>query len=1182
MQKLRILKRHLPMPVIKIPLAMKLTFLLMTVVFLQVHAVTDAQTITLKGKDIPFSQVITTIKKQTGFLVLSTRKLLSDISPVSVSVQNMPLTDFMDLVLKNQPFSYQVMQKTILISSMQATENVTKTPSVVTGRIIDSVGNPIVGASIRLSPGKKGTASQEDGSFKIENVAPGNYILEITLLGFNTVQQRITVSSEGSILSLGNITLKTMLYSLDGVSVTYSTGYQKLPKERATGAFGTVTEKMLGARMETNLVDRLEGTVAGMYVNKGNVTIRGLSTLYGNQSPLFVVDGFPYEGDLGFINPADVVNVTVMKDAAAASIYGTRAANGVISITTRHGNAHKTTVNVGSTVFMTPIPDASYFNYMSSAQMVDFQQELFNIYHPGYNANTMRYAQPKVLEALYKHEQNLIDQQELDNTLNTLRNSNGIGQVQDLLMQDAVKQRYNFSVNGGNDLHIFNLSMNYTANQGDNLRSRTGEMNINIKDRMKVFKWLTAEAGIATNLSNYRSPSRGGTGLYNSMPYEVIKDADGNLVPWNWLKSQTEIDRLKNEGLLDESFNPLNELYKTDNLGHSNYFRLQGGFTAKIIEGLSLDLKYQTERGSNYFKNFYSADSYESKHMINEATQIVNGEIIKNVPDGGQISERRGDSKSYTARLQLNYDKNIADKHFITALAGAERRAIVTSATRVFKMGYNDNNLQFMPVDEVALGSLKGTESINSTFNFDYNSYNNFTYFEDRYVSAYGNVGYNYDHKYNATASVRVDNSNLFGTDPRYRYLPLWSFGLGWRMTEETFLKDANWLNNLNIRATYGLGGNVAKQVGPYLQASSSFFSETGANATNIVYPPNKSLRWEKTATTNFGIDFAVLSNRISGSVDYYIRKSTDLLGQKATDPTNAFSTALINFGSMNNKGFELSLKTVNVQGKNFSWYSALNMSINKNKMTEINTNDESVIGLTSGFGVNRVGYPMDAVFNFRFAGLDPGNGSVLVYDADGKVVKNYDDNGTIVANMTDINGLVYSGTMRPTYTVGFTNTFSYKQFDLHIMMIGNGGNVMRDVTKAINTLNFSNNQDKRTLNFWKQPGDEKIPGMLPAPDLKGNGGLYYSIIWFAEDVNTMKADYIKVRDIALSYHFPERLFKTKKITAAKFTLQVQNPFHWYRNDAGIDPEAYASYSIYADRTMPVMRTYMAGLDLTF
>ncbi len=1161
---------------------MKLTSAFLLLFCLHVSANTFSQSITFSGRDIPMKQVFAAIKKQTGYVVWGKSDLLQQANAVSVSVQNMPLLSFLDLIVKNQPFNYKVTDNTIFLYSKNDPVPSDATIAKVTpvaGRVTDSIGVPLIGATVVVKGGGRSAITDMNGSFSLL-VDAGN-VLRISFIGYQTKEIVVTTA----MLQGGNISTIILAHvssTLTELNVTANTGYQSIPKERATGSFGVVTEATIGARMETSIMDRLEGTVPGLFMQNGIPTIRGLSTLYGNQQPLYVVDGFPYEGDLNYINPSDVVNVTVMKDAAAASIYGTRAANGVISITTRHGSSRKPVVTVSSGVFFTAKPDAGYMNLLNSSQMVDLQQELFNKWHPSFSDEIRRTGNTKVLQALYDQEQGYITQTELDATLARLKTQSGQSQLEDLFMRNNVKQRHAFSASGGNDIHQYNLMMNYTGNSGYGLRTSSDDINVGLKDRVKVFRWLDAEIGANTNIRKGKYQRESPESFYWNMPYEIIRNPDGSPADFTKQKSAYEILRLIDLGLHDETYNPIEEMDRADLSYWSNYFRVQGGFTAKIIEGLTLDLKYQTERGTSYNKQYYNSSSYYAKRMINDAAQLINNELIKNIPDGGQLYETRGNSQSYTARAQLNFDRTFASKHHISALGGAERRAISNTSTSVFKMGYSDNNLQFQPVNELALGNLKGTQSLTSTFALPFNDGNGFYYGEERYISVYGNAGYTYNGRYNLTGSVRVDNSNLFGTDPRYRYLPLWSVGASWRLTEENFMKDISWLNSLSIRSTYGLGGNVARTVGPFLQARSTFFAEANATATDIVYPPNKSLRWEKTATTNLGIDFAVLNNRISGSMDYYIRNTTDLLGEKTIDPTNAFPNALINYGSLNNKGFELALNTRNIAGKTFSWNSTLALSFNKNRMTDINTKDETVYTLTGGYGVNRIGYPMDAVFSFRSAGLDPTNGSMLVYGTDGKVVTNYDQSGTIVPNMTDVKGLVYGGTLRPTYTTGLTNSFTYKQLSLSVMIIANGGNVIRDVVPTIQTGFPLRNADQRVMNFWRKPGDEKIQGMMPAPDLKGAGGSYYTLLSYASDRNVLKGDYVKVRDIALTYNFEKALSRIRKLTSAKLTLQVQNPFAWYRNDAGIDPEAYEHTTQYANRLLPVMPVYSAGIDIIF
>lgn len=1168
----------------EILLIMRLTIFILILTMLQVSASSFGQRVSLHQKNIGLEEVFRKIMNQTGYNVLWQPDKLKAAKPVTVSFEQMKLDRALDLVLENQPFTYLIDNNTIIIKAkdqglsdviMGVIEGVFNNINV-RGRVLDEHKNPLAGVTIRVKGTNRTTITNENGFFELSRLTE-DAVLLISFIGYVPVELKATADLRAIQLLPGTEGLQ---------EVMISTGYQTLPLERSTGSYGVVTEKTLNARMETNILERLEGTVPGLFMYNGAVTIRGLSTLYGNQSPLYVVDGFPYEGGLSYINPADVVNVTVLKDAAAASIYGTRAANGVISITTRLGSARKLTVNYNSTVFITPLPDFSYLNLMNSREVVDLQTELFNIRHPDYNEFVMRNAQPKAIEALYKYSQisnpTVAQKSELDATLDHLRSLDGPKQIRETMMQTSIKQQHTFSASGGNEINQFNVGLYYLGNRGYNKDGKNESLNITVRDQVKVFKWLTAEVGMSSNFGKSSSLAVNGMEFTTRLPYEILQDENGNRVNWNERKSQYEIDRLVGLGLLDESYNPLNEQERGRNVGESTFIRLQGGFNAKIIPGLSLDLKYQTERLSYFSNSILDKDAFLVKNMINDATVIDKGTIIRNVPLGGQIFESRGNNKSYTLRAQLNFDKKFGDKHQFTALAGAEKRAVAEAATSLHRMGYNDNNLQFLPVNTLLLADIKNTQAIGGLFNYTDNTYNNFRYVEDRYVSVYANAGHTYDNKYNLTGSIRVDNSNLFGTDPKYRYLPLWSVGASWRLSNEKFLSHTSWIDNLNLRATYGLSGNVAKTVGPFLQARSGFNPEAGTTATEIIYPPNKSLRWERTAVTNIGLDFGILNNRISGTLDVYNRKSTDLLGERKTDPTNAFQTALINYGSLNNKGYEIGLNTDNIRKANFRWSSRITYSHNKNKMTDISTQNETVYNYTTGYGIEKVGYPMKSIFNFRYAGLDPVNGSTMVYDKAGNVVKNYNQQGDYVPNMTDIQGLVYSGTLLPTYTIGFTNTFNYKNLSLNVMIIANGGNVIRDaVPQLLSTSNFSRNMDKRALNFWRKPGDENIPGVMPAPDLEGSRDFYFQAIWFASDQNTVKADYIKVRDISLRYDFAS-LLKATKVSSAKLSLQVQNPLHWYRNSRGIDPEAQYADPSYVSKTLPVTPVYMLGLDITF
>ncbi len=1165
---------------------MKLTIILLTAALLQVSARGVSQTVTYTGKNVSLQTVFNVIKKQTGYTVFCKSDLLIDAGKVSVELRKANIAEAMATVLEGKALAFTVIGKTIVVkedngslnSPANKDDNPQEIPGVdINGVVLNEKGSPVEGVSILVKGTRRGTTTNSEGQFSLSGIDEGAILL---ISGVNIESTEIKVEGKTYL----DIRVKTKIGENKEVVVQLNTGYQTISKERATGSYSSIPKELLDSRVETNLLDRMEGLAPGLFINKGSVNIRGISTLYGNQAPLYVVDGFPYDGSLGYLNPDDIVSITILKDAAAASIYGTRAANGVISITTRLGTANKLSLKYNNSFFLTPIPDFGYLNLLNSKETVDLQEELFNMRHNDYTIYTKRSAQPKAIEALYQFENGEISQSELDGKLNHLRSQNNTGQIKDYLLQSVLKQQHSVSLSGGSDMNRFILSGNYIGSRGYSRGSSNESINISIRDRVNVFKWLTGEVGAASNFGSSKSSAVDGLGYVRSiMPYEMLKDENGNLLYWNYRKSDYEIQRLISLGLHDESFNPLNEMKEYDGSGRSNYIRWHGGLNVKLIKGFSVDLKYQEERGSNYGKSYYTKNSYMVKNMVDDAATLENGEIVRNIPDGGQIFESRGDWRSYTMRAQLNYENKIGTNHHLTAILGAEKRSVSSTSTNVHKMGYDDDNLKFVSVNYLDIANITPSESINNSFSYKEDQYNYFGASEDRYVSFYANAGYAFKEKYNLTGSVRIDESNLWGSDPKYRYKPLWSVGANWLIHRESFLKDVEWINRLTLRATYGLNGNVAKIVGPYLQAVTSYNPDALAMATDIIYPPNKSLRWERTAVTNIGIDFGILQNRITGSIDFYNRKTTDLLGEREIDPTNAFQTALINYGSLLNRGFEIGLNTVNIQSGKFRWESNLNYSHNDNKMTEISTQYNTVYGYTTGEGIEKIGYPMNSLFNFKYAGLDPTNGTILVYDKEGKVVKNYDDQGAYVANMKDINGLVYSGTLRPKYTVGFTNTFSYGKATLSIFIIANGGNVFRDaVPSLLNRNNFTQNIDKRSLNFWKKPGDEKLPGVIPAPDLDMNGDSYFASLWYAADVNTLKADYIKIRDISLTYDFASLLFNSRDVSSARLLLQVQNPYKWLRNKRGLDPEAYAASSIYAQRTMPVTPTYILGLNFTF
>ncbi|MEG1485331.1 MAG: SusC/RagA family TonB-linked outer membrane protein, partial [Bacteroidales bacterium] len=955
------------------------------------------------------------------------------------------------------------------------------------------------------------------------------------------------------------------------------TGYQTLSKERATGSFSVVTSQKMADKLNVNVMDKLEGLTTGLTNYKGTVQVRGLSTISGRKDPLYVVDGVPYEGDISAINPSEIANVTILKDAAAASIYGARSANGVIVITTRGGVKDRTAVEYSTTLSIAPRKDSrDYLNLMNSSEFVDWQVEMFNVYHaPTFDK---RMYMNEVVDLLYKNEDGKLSNSELDAQLNIYKNRNNYNQLKDNFLRTPLVNQHNISIRGGSDKFTYSASANYTYTGKENKGAGTDKFGYNFRSTYKFFKWLKADLGILGTIDNseYNNGFNAESYLMGGRPsYQTIFDENGEQLNWYKSKSQFEMDRLMSIGLHDESYYPLVEKDMQTYTEKNNYLNLNIGLQVKIIDGLTISGRYQMENNVNKYSDYYSPDSYYLRNLLNNSSKIVDGQIVHLIPEGGYIGENRSDKNSYTMRAQIDYNKVIKEKHDITILLGAERRAIRSTSTFVEKWGYDRISLAHSFIDEVVLNQTQsGTESLDNSYTHVPGGYpNTFRDKEDRFVSFYGNASYMYNSKYSVTGSIRMDQSNLFGTDPKFQYKPLWSVGLGWIADKENFLKEVKWIDQLSLRATYGINGNIAKDSGPYLIAySDGINSWTGDFSSSIDSPPNSGLRWEKTKQINIGVDFSLFSNRLGGSIEYYSKNTDDLLGNIAVDPTSGWNKLQLNYASMFNRGVEISLNSENIRNKNFNWGTTLNFSYNKNEITKFENSQSSVSSYIKNSTI-REGKPYGALYSIRYAGLDE-TGKPQAYKADGTIVKS---TGKLTAE-----DLVYSGTTTPPYAASLINNLSYKKFRFSFMFMYYGGHVMRDVMPQMLTgTNFSKNPNKNITNYWKKEGDEKNPDVSPA--YARNASTTSTYIWYAADKHIKKANYIKLREITLSYSLQNAWLKKARIESISLNAQVENIWWWGSNNRNLNPESWNGTQLdYLARTQLDPTTFIFGLSIKF
>ncbi|MEG0519047.1 MAG: SusC/RagA family TonB-linked outer membrane protein [Bacteroidales bacterium] len=1151
---------------------------LVCVLFLFICSVTgSAQQLKLHYKNVQLTAILEEITNQSGyrFVYSDALKIINEKKSFSIDANNQTLKEVLDKLFIGKGIVYTIEGKQIVLAPksivIKETEKAQPQRTVkVSGKVTDETGEPLPGVIVLNKKTEKFSASEPSGDYSIE-AQEGN-ILSFASIGMANYE---VVVGKGDIL---NITMTPNAISLSDVVVT---GYQTISKERAAGSYAVVTTEKIEKKLQLNIMDRLEGMVVGMTMYKGVPVIRGTSTLYAEKAPLYVVDGVPFEGDIKTINPNDIANVSVLKDATASSIYGARSTNGVIVITTKTGSTGKLNINYNGTVSLTPLPNRDYANLMSSSQFIDYQMYMFDNGVKPTTKPAKGYSLNEVYGLLFNKRDGNISEEQFNSRINTLKGLDRYDQVKDEFLNALdVTHQHNLSFSGGSDFYKYSLSLNYEGTSPYEKGKYSDRLGFNVKNNFNLTKWLQVDFGIMGNETAY-DYNDGVSGMSmldkGEASYYMLREQNGSPVRWEQGKNMQEIERLRGIGLFDEAYYAVKESDKIRRSGKGQYINVNIGAKIKILESLNAEVRYQTERGWGYAKTYWTKDSWTVKNMVNDATQINrDGTFKHNIPLGGQVEEINDNNKSYTLRGQINYSKLFAEKHDVKILVGAERRKVMRDRNGHYRFGYDDYNLSFKNINEVELrAGIEGTEALDGYYQM-YTSQPKYESIDDRYISFYGNASYVFNNRLGVNASIRMDQSNLFGTDPKYQYRPLWSVGANYSIFQEGKVK---WLDRLSARATYGINGNVYKKSGPYIIAQVSRYPNWDTNEAwgEITSPPNSALRWEKTKTLNLGIDFSMFAHRLLGSVDFYNKKTTDLLGYRSADPTFGWDQLMMNYASMQNTGIEIVLESNNIVKKDFNWSTNVIFSYNKNKISDLENSETSAFSYIKGLQV-REGKPLNSLYSVRYAGLDE-NGEPMAYKADGTTVKN-------TSKLTP-EDLVYSGTYDPPYNAAMTNSFRYKGLELSFMFVYYGGHVMRDISAAYypnaNRPHESvlYNMDKIHSNFWRQSGDEKDLDKSPGYKIGAQPSLTY--IWRAANKHIQKADYIKLRDISLAYSLPKALVAKARLSDVRFTFQAQNVWRWSANDNNLDPEVWTSKQTeYISRGTAIPPTFIFGLNLSF
>ncbi|WP_316799809.1 SusC/RagA family TonB-linked outer membrane protein [Pedobacter frigidisoli] len=1202
---------------------MKLTTLILILATLQLSANSFAQKITLNERNTPLEKVFERISLQTGFDFLYSTADVRKTNPVSIAIKDMELKKALAQILGEQPLEFSVGNRSVVISRKEKNvfDRIAAIFSAidVKGRVVDEEGKPLPGAVIRTQDRKISTSTDWNGYFEMKNVEE-NTTINISYVGFKIKQ--LIVKSD-----MGNIKMEIITGQLNDVSVTVNTGYQSISKDRITGAVSVITAKDLEKMPSPNIIQRIEGMASGLQVNivsgdrsfayasgstpsttqslssgtrtiganDYNIAIRGTGTLQAEKFPLIVVDGVITEFDISTLNPNDIENISILKDAAAASIWGVRAANGVIVITTKRGKANATpSINFNTSFMVADKQKLNYMKLMNSSQTLAYEKELVDrnflpAFSPSSYFISSYYFYSAGTYLAQKLKAGTITQAQYDAQTSQWSNLDNRSQISDYILQNPNNQQYNFSVSGGTERSTYFYSTSYSKENSGTVGNSGRRITATLNNDWKLFNYATLSTSFKGTFFKYGFNSIGLQSIYSNdkfalMPYQMLADDRGNSLSYNRINP----DYTKNlsSAYKDWTYNYLNEQQNSDFSQNDYNYQASVNLRIPILTGLTASAIYNLENSNSDMRTYFNQATFKFRDLVNYYTFGSSSSNSLGISNGGIFQQTKTSQNNYSLRGQLDFERTFK-KHQIVALAGAEIRETNIGQGSGTLFGYNPQT--GLTNSSINFSSTPTYAYIDGTSATSYTTFNGGGYPTQadkvrRFLSYYSNASYTYDGKYAISGSVRYDDYNNFGLDRSYRATPLWSSGLRWNVSHENFMKPVGWVDKLDIRATYGVNGNLSLSTYPYTNIGvGSNDLVTGRDYASIIALANPELKWEKVYETNIGIDFSLFHSRLNGSVDIYRKDSKDLL---YSFPISAVYTGNIGAGyltrntaSLKGKGLDASLNGMIYSNENFSWTAGFNFSYNTNRVTDSRL-------LAANYSSNFGNYPLgigfvngdaaDRLYVYRYAGLDA-NGLAQVYDQNNNII------AASTSTIASIEVFKNAGRTTAPYYGGFTTGVKYKQFTLAAQATYQFGNVflkpsIQSYITGTRTVSYDLSAD--IAQRWIKSGDESntdVPGLNGTATAVTNSLNRYKY----SDINVLKGDYIRLRQLSLNYQLPQELIGKLKIKTAQVGMSVNNiGLLWTANKEGYDPD-FANYPG-SNRSLPAPVSYNLTLNLNF
>ena len=1090
---------------------------------------------------------------------------------------------------------------------------VAQTSETVTGQVFDENGQPMPGVTVRIKGTQVGTATDVDGKFSLPVPDKSKYELIFSFVGYRVLEMDADED-------LSHVVMKEESLSIDEVVVT---GYQKIDRKLFTGAASVVKAEELESDGANDIARMLQGKAAGVQIQNVSGTfgaapklrIRGSSSIFGEQKPLWVVDGIVLEdvveisadelssGDaqtlissaVAGLNGDDIESFQILKDASATALYGARAMNGVIVITTKKGKQGRMSLSYSGEYAIRQVPTYREYNVMNSQQQMAVYLDLeekgwlgYSRLRNGSNGGVYR----KMYDALNNYYGN--GEFELQNTEAAKREFLSRYEFINTdwfktLFRPSVQHSHSLSISMGTQRSRFYASLSFFRDPGwsrtDDVKRFTANVNAGIDIGKKVTMNLLINASmrqqVAPGTLSQAVDAEKGTisRSFDINPFSYALNTSRVLRPYD------DNGELEYYTMNYAPFSIINELNHNQIDVEVLDSRFQAEFVIKPVRGLEINAlgsvryvkssqEHQVGENSNMSESYradYNAVVREANGNLYRDPDHIDGVPVTVLPKGGFYNRTDNQLLNYYFRGMANYNNVFNDFHNVNVLAGMEVKSTqrVASENYGYGMQYDRGNIPFSDY----LIIKKAIERGQSYFSLD-----NYT---DRFSAFFASMGYSFDERYTLNLTGRYDGSNKLGKSKTSRWLPTWNISGAWHIYKEWFMEESKVVSLLNLRATYGLTANM----GPTTNAAVVYRNdiiyrptEYRENGIYIDELENSDITWEKQYELNIGVDLGLWDNRFSLTIDGYKRNGFDLIGQMRSAGIGGKAFKFANYADMKSHGVEFTLNTKNIQRKNFKWETNMTFSYNENKITNLYTNP-CVIDLLPVEGYPREGRPVRGLYSIPFAGLNS-EGMPQSINEDGEVTVGEVNFSEV--EKTDF--LKYEGPVDPKFIGGFDNTFRFRNFKAGIFFTYQFGSKLRLYSAFSSQYSDLIGMGREFADRWMLPGDEYITNVPAIATVRDADNYPYLDRAFNaynySDVRVAKGDFIRLKDIYVTYTVPSKWLKHIGLSTASLRVAVSNValLHSDKRLKGQDPEFVRSGGV----ALPVPRQFTCTLKFGF